>query len=103
MPDIRAILRAVKGRVAPAGARANRRSGDVLLVGVSKTVELERIRLAVEAGVPAPGENRVQEAQDKGESPCHAVPRRLIGSRPTYKARGSPRLVGWIPPSGSLA
>src|SRR5207244_2729574 len=49
MLDIRANLRAVQERVAAACARANRRSGDVLLIGVSKTLELEAIRRAVVA------------------------------------------------------
>src|SRR6267378_7503502 len=96
MLDIRANLRAVQERVAAACARANRRSGDVLLIGVSKTVELERIRLAVEAGVPALGENRVQEAKEKVESLGRPVPWHLIGSLQTNKARDAARLFDWI-------
>src|SRR6266850_6474466 len=96
MLDIRANLRAVQERVSAACARANRRSGDVLLIGVSKTVELERIRLAVEAGVQALGENRVQEAKEKVESIGRAVPWHLIGSLQTNKARDAARLFDWI-------
>ena len=96
MLDIRANLQAVQERVAAACARANRRSGDVLLIGVSKTVELERIRLAVEAGVPALGENRVQEAKEKVESLGRPVPWHLIGSLQTNKARDAARLFDWI-------
>jgi pyridoxal phosphate enzyme (YggS family) len=96
MLDIRANLRAVQERVAAACARANRGSGDVLLIGVSKTVELERIRLAVEAGVPALGENRVQEAKEKIESLGRPVPWHLIGSLQTNKARDAARLFDWI-------
>ena len=63
--DISANLERVRARIAGAAERAGRRAEDVLLIGVSKTVEAERIRRAVEAGVPALGENRVQEAKGK--------------------------------------
>ena len=96
MLDIRANLRAVQERVSAACARANRRSDDVLLIGVSKTVELERIRLAVEAGLQALGENRVQEAKEKVESLGHPVPWHLIGSLQTNKARDAVELFDWI-------
>ncbi len=47
-------------------AREPRRDvGAVQLVGVSKTVPVDRIRAAVAAGVGALGENRVQEAESK--------------------------------------
>src|SRR5437660_12888386 len=96
MLDIRANLRAVQERVAAACARANRRSGDVLLIGVSKTVELGRIRLGVEAGVPPLGENRLQEAKEKDEAVGRPVPSHLIGSLQTRKARHPARRLDWI-------
>src|SRR6185503_9153179 len=65
MTDIRANLDRVRERVARAAERAGRRASDVLLIGVSKTVEVARIRQAIDAGVAALGENRVQEARDK--------------------------------------
>src|SRR5436190_17645 len=65
MQDIRASLERVRERIARAAARAGRRAEDVLLIGVSKAVEPVRIREAVAAGVPALGENRVQEARAK--------------------------------------
>src|SRR5260370_7302727 len=76
MPDRRATLERVRGRIARAAERAGRRAGDVLLIAVSKTVEAERIRQAVAAGVAALGENRVQEARAKIAElgppvPCH--------------------------------
>src|SRR5215470_10523582 len=96
MLDIRANLDVVRRRIAAACSRANRKPDDVLLIGVSKTVELERIKLAVEAGVPALGENRVQEAKDKIESLGRPVPWHLIGSLQTNKARDAARLFDWI-------
>jgi Predicted enzyme with a TIM-barrel fold len=74
-------------RVARACERAGRKPDDVLLIAVSKTVEIERIRLAVTAGVQALGENRVQEAKDKVAALGRPVPWHLIGSLQTNKAR----------------
>ena len=65
MQDIRANLERVRERVARAAERAGRHAEDVLLVGVSKTVDVARVRAAVAAGLGALGENRVQEARDK--------------------------------------
>src|SRR5947207_3328998 len=55
MQDIRASLDRVRERIARAALRGGRRPEQVLLIGVSKTVELARIREAVAAGVPASG------------------------------------------------
>src|SRR5262249_51724945 len=59
----------------------------VLLVAVSKTVTVERIRAAVAAGVPALGENRVQEAREKIAAIGRPVPWHLIGSLQTNKVK----------------
>ena len=87
MIDIRANLERVRERVARAAERAGRRAEDVLLVGVSKTVDVARIRQAIEAGVPALGENRVQEARDKVVEIGRPVPWHLIGHLQTNKVR----------------
>ncbi|MBI2014863.1 MAG: YggS family pyridoxal phosphate enzyme, partial [Candidatus Rokubacteria bacterium] len=65
MLDIKDNLTRVRERVARASERAGRRAEDVLLIGVSKTVDVERIRAALAAGLGALGENRVQEARAK--------------------------------------
>jgi pyridoxal phosphate enzyme (YggS family) len=51
--------------MAAACGRAGRSPGAVTLVAVSKTVPVERLRLALTAGHDRFGENRVQEAADK--------------------------------------
>lgn len=94
--DIRANLEAVHERVARACERAGRKPEDVLLIAVSKTVEIERIRLAVTAGVRALGENRVQEAKEKVTGLGRPVPWHLIGSLQTNKARDAVELFDWI-------
>ena len=85
--DIRANLAAVRERIARAAERAGRRGEDVLLVAVSKTVPIERIRAAIAAGVPALGENRVQEAKEKVAAIGHLVPWHLIGHLQTNKVK----------------
>ena len=96
MLDIRANLGRVQEAVARACARAGRSPDHVLLIAVSKTMEAERIRLAIEAGVAALGENRVQEAKEKIAQLGHPVPWHLIGSLQTNKARDAARLFDWI-------
>src|SRR6266581_4530671 len=78
MSDIGANLERVRERIARAAERSGRRGDDILLIGVSKTVEVERIQQAVAAGVPALGENRVQEAKEKVAALGRPVPWHLF-------------------------
>jgi len=94
--DIRGNLERVNALIADACRRAGRSPADVLLVAVSKTVPADRVRLALEAGVAALGENRVQEAKEKIEVLGHPVPWHLIGHLQTNKARDAARLFDWI-------
>jgi pyridoxal phosphate enzyme (YggS family) len=87
MHDIRTGLMRVRERIAAAAERAGRRADDVLLIAVSKTVEAERIREAIDAGVAALGENRVQEAKTKVRALGHPVPWHLIGHLQTNKVK----------------
>jgi len=96
MQDIRTNLERVRERVARAAERAGRRAEDVLLVGVSKTVDATRVRAAVAAGLGALGENRVQEARDKIADVGRAVPWHLIGHLQTNKVRDALELFDVI-------
>jgi PLP dependent protein len=87
MLDIAANLERVRERVARAAERAGRRPEDVLLIGVSKVVEVERIRAALAAGIGALGENRVQEAKAKVAELGRPVPWHLIGHLQTNKVK----------------
>lgn len=77
----------MRERIQAAAERAGRRADDVLLIAVSKTVEAERIREAIDAGVAALGENRVQEAKTKVRALGHPVPWHLIGHLQTNKVK----------------
>lgn len=63
--DVAANLEAVRERMALACVRAGRPEDAVTLIGVSKTVEPERVIAAVHAGLSDLGENRVQEGAAK--------------------------------------
>ncbi len=96
MLDIQENVERVRAAIERACLRSGRDPREVLLIAVSKTVDLDRIRLAVDAGVPALGENRVQEAKDKVALLGHPVPWHLVGSLQTNKARDAVRLFDWI-------
>ncbi|MFN2615274.1 MAG: YggS family pyridoxal phosphate-dependent enzyme [Actinomycetota bacterium] len=55
----------VRARIADAAARAGRDASEVTLVAVTKTVDVERMREAVAAGIADLGENRAQELEAK--------------------------------------
>jgi pyridoxal phosphate enzyme (YggS family) len=77
---------AVLARIAASCERVGRAPTDVTLVAVSKTVEPERLRDAVAAGLTLLGENRVQE----GVAKAAEVPGarwQLIGPLQSNKAR----------------
>jgi pyridoxal phosphate enzyme (YggS family) len=92
-------LSAVRARIASAAQRAGRDPASVLLVGASKTVEAERLREAVAAGLSDLGENRVQEARDKIVALAElATPVRwhLIGHLQSNKAKLAASLFDWV-------
>jgi len=66
-------------RIDKAARRAGRNPSEIKLVAVSKTVEADRIKEAIEAGVTILGENYVQEAQKKIEEIGRPVSWHFIG------------------------
>ena len=58
-------LAQVKARVAAAARACGRDENDILLIGASKMNDADTVREAIAAGLPACGENRVQELRDK--------------------------------------
>ena len=80
-------LRRVMEAISRAAERAGRRGEGVELVAVTKTVDAVRINEAIEAGVKAIGENRVQEAAAKHEMVRDGVRWHLIGHLQRNKAK----------------
>jgi len=68
MPDsLEANLRRVREAITRSAERAGRDPGQVVLVAVTKTLPVERIREAIGLGLTKLGENRIQEALPKIE------------------------------------
>lgn len=80
-------LDALRERIAKAAARAGRDPEGITLVAVTKTVPVERIREAIDAGQRVFGENRVQEAQAKVDALGRDVQWHLIGHLQRNKAK----------------
>lgn len=98
---MRERLKSINEKIAAACQRAGRDFFDITLVAVSKTVEPERIRQAIEAGVRVLGENRVQEAASKMTELAavvaeHNVEWHLIGHLQSNKARRAVELFSAI-------
>ena len=88
--DLERNLREVEGRIARAAERVGRSPGEVTIVVVTKNIETEAIKLALESGVKHVGENRVQEARKKIESLSTLVPRpvwHMVGHLQANKAK----------------
>jgi pyridoxal phosphate enzyme (YggS family) len=86
MSSIKENLLRVMERIEKAALKAYRDPNEIKLVAVSKTVEVGRIREAIEAGVSILGENYVQEAQKKIDE---------IGRPPCARSFGEGRPVSW--------
>jgi pyridoxal phosphate enzyme (YggS family) len=93
---VRANLEHVRERIARAAERSGRRAAEILLIGVSKTVDAERIRPAIDAGIAALGENRVQEARAKVPVLGRTVAWHLIGHLQTNKVKDAIELFDVI-------
>lgn len=61
-------LKEIYGKMARALMRAGREPSEVKLIAVTKTVDIDLVRKAVDIGLREFGENRVQEAQKKIKS-----------------------------------
>ena len=87
MGQITKNLEELHKEIGTAAGKAGRNPEEIKLVAVTKTVELERIKEALEAGVTAVGENRVQEARSKYEYLPKDIEWHLIGSLQTNKVK----------------
>jgi pyridoxal phosphate enzyme (YggS family) len=100
--SIRENLEIVRERIAGACERAGRDPGEVTLVAVTKTVETDRIREAVDAGVTVLGENRIQEAEPKIDSLDRPVAWHMIGHLQRNKAAKAVTMFDMIQSVDSL-
>jgi pyridoxal phosphate enzyme (YggS family) len=92
----------VRERIERAAQKARRDPKEIKLVAVSKTVEIARIKEAIEAGVSILGENYVQEAQKKIEALGKPVSWHFIGHLQSNKAKYAVRLFDVIHSTDSI-
>ena len=97
MTDILENLAQINERLHIACSSAGRDPEQVRLVGVTKTVAIERIRQAVAAGVSVLGENYVQEARRKIDNLADLKPEwHFIGHLQSNKARVAVESFDWV-------
>jgi len=92
----------VAERISWAAARAGRRLEDVKLVAITKTVNVDRIREAADAGVRIFGENYVQEAREKIAAVGKEVEWHMTGHLQKNKARDAVNLFSMVQTIDSL-
>ncbi|UOO37657.1 YggS family pyridoxal phosphate-dependent enzyme [Oscillospiraceae bacterium CM] len=81
-------VKAVRDQIGDAALRSGRRPEDITLVAAAKMNTAEKVRAAIEAGVDAVGENRVQEMLQKNDEGAYrGVPLHFIGHLQTNKVR----------------
>jgi len=86
----------IRRRLNAAAVRAGRDPESIRLMAVSKTVEPDRVRQAIDAGITLLGENYVQEAREKIPVIGHGVEWHMIGHLQTNKAKYVVTLFDWI-------
>ena len=89
-------LARIRERMAEAAVRSGRAPDSVKLVGVTKTVDVKRIKEAVSAGLQILGENYVQEARDKIKDVGGEVSWHFVGRLQTNKAKYAVKLFHMI-------
>ena len=102
MRSIAENLERVREKIAEAALRSGRSPELVKLVGVTKIVDVERIKEAVSAGLQILGENYVQEARDKIEQLGDRASWHFIGRLQRNKAKYAVKLFDLIQTVDSL-
>lgn len=96
IPSVRDNIALVREEIARAAAKAGRSPAEIRLLAVTKTVDDDRIREAIAAGVDLVGENYVQEARRKIDLLGRSLPWHFIGHLQTNKAKYAVRLFDLI-------
>ena len=100
---MKAILETIHQRIATAATGCGRNPQTVRLVAVSKTVDVDRVARAIDAGVTVLGENYIQEARDKFNALYdRSVQWHFIGHLQSNKAKYAVRMFDLIHSVDSL-
>lgn len=79
MGEIQQNIIDIEQRITAAAQKSGRKREDILLLAVSKTIDVPRIKQAVDCGLKELGENRVQEILEKYDTMGKDVCWHLIG------------------------
>lgn len=97
METIRRNIDHIKNELAETALRCGRNPADVRLMGVTKTVDTDRVREAIAAGLRLFGENYVQEAKGKIERlGKQGIEWHMIGYLQSNKAKFAVKLFDMI-------
>ena len=77
----------IKSRIAEAAIRSGRKPEDILFLAATKTIDIDVINHAINCGLPAIGENKVQEFLSKVDFLAEKAERHFIGHLQSNKAR----------------
>jgi len=89
-------IKNIWSRIEKAAEKTGKNKEDIKLVAVTKTVEVERIKEAINCGMQIIGENRVQEAESKFDQITAKVEKHLVGHLQTNKAKKAVELFDFI-------
>ena len=102
MSSIAENIGSIRGRMAAAAEKAGRDPKDILLVGASKMNDAAACQAAIQAGIDALGENRVQEMTAKLQEHAYdGAPLHFIGHLQRNKVRQVVGVVSLILSAGS--
>ena len=87
MSEITQNIDEINARIARAAERSGRKKEDILLLAVTKTIDIPRIKQVVDYGLTQLGENKVQEIVDKYDTLGSDVKWHLIGHLQTNKVK----------------
>lgn len=89
MSQIADNLKIIEECIGNAASKAGRNAQDIKLIAVSKTVDAERIKQAIEAGATILGENYIQEARNKIKEIGQGARWDFIGHLQSNKAKNA--------------
>ncbi|MCR8745323.1 YggS family pyridoxal phosphate-dependent enzyme [Romboutsia lituseburensis] len=87
MSDIKENLNYIRNNIKKSTEKSNRKENDVMLLAVTKTVDVDDVQEAINNGVTDVGENKPQELARKYEVLGDKVNWHLIGSLQTNKVK----------------
>lgn len=102
MSGIRENVERVRQRIESACRRVGRSLNEIILVCVTKTIDVARIDEAIGCGITDIGENRIQEAKAKYDQISRPVRWHMVGHLQTNKAKDAVKMFDLIHSVDSL-